>query len=71
VRVLVNSTAVTLTSGMTVRHALTALTGEAPAAADWDIRDQWGNRLGLDGALRDGDRIEVLATHILKGGVHE
>lgn len=58
-RVFVNGKEITLAEGMTVRHAITALSG---AATDIDccvVRDRWGNIIGLDGALQEGDCITV------------
>lgn len=56
--VVVNGTELSLADGMTVRHAITALTGKAPDDA-WVARDQWGSRVGMEGALINGDRITV------------
>jgi hypothetical protein len=57
VRVYVNDLEITLAEGMTVRHAITPLTGGLTDLGDWIILDRWGNRIGLDGALQDGERI--------------
>ena len=58
-RVYVNQQAVEMLPGMTVRHALTGAglldrlkTGQKPY-------DQWGNELGLDGALAPEMKINV------------
>ena len=57
-RVFVNGEPVDLLPGMRVRHALIQMGllehGEVSPAQVWD---QWGNNLGLDGALQEGDRI--------------
>jgi sulfur carrier protein ThiS len=59
VRVFVNDTEVTLAEGMTVRHAITALTGGSTDVARLVVKDRWGNSIGLDGALREDDRILI------------
>lgn len=58
-RVFVNDTEITLAEGMTVRHAITALSGTANDSGHWRVSDRWGNSVGLDGALQAGDRITV------------
>ena len=50
-RVYVNQQPVEVAPGMTVRHALIAA-GELPRLkAGQKTYDQWGNEVGLDGAL--------------------
>lgn len=60
-KVTVDGREVLLFPGMTVRHALLAA-GRESGMAGTDVRDRWGNRLGLDGALRDGDQIVTAAA---------
>ncbi len=55
-RVLVDGREVYLKPGMKVRHALIQL-GLKPWKEDLLLRDRWGNPVGLDGALRDGDEL--------------
>jgi sulfur carrier protein ThiS len=57
VRVFVNDTEITVADGMTVHHAITALTGGSTDFGRWVVQDRWGNSIGLDGALREDDRI--------------
>lgn len=61
--ILVNEREITLVKGMTVRHALTAFAGESADSCSWLVRDQWGNPIGLDGTLRDGDAIKAVIAH--------
>ncbi len=51
-RVYVNDTSVDLLPGLTVRHALMAAKVDGHT-----VRDQWGNEVGLDGALTEGMRL--------------
>jgi len=57
--VRVNGRAVELLPGATVRHALLAAGLLASAAKGAEAVDEWGNRLGLDGAVAEGMRVEV------------
>jgi len=59
-QVYVNGRPVTLAPGMRVRHALTAagFTLKEPGLL---VRDEWGNEIGLDGALGEGARIFVIS----------
>lgn len=57
-RVFVNGRAVDLAPGMTVRHALLAALGREPSGAV-AVFDAWDQPLGLDGAVREGDRIRI------------
>jgi hypothetical protein len=59
IRVYVDDRAVDLPAGMTVRHALLAADALDRIDDSHRPRDQWGNELGLDGALHDGMRIHV------------
>ena len=54
---MVDGYAVELIAGMTVRHAL--LARYSSAADDTVVFDQWGNRIGLDGALEEGTRLKT------------
>lgn len=58
-RIYVNDRPVDLAPGMTVRHALTAAGLVAGVNQGLAVRDEWGNELGLDGALADGARLYV------------
>ncbi|MBI5484083.1 MAG: hypothetical protein HY888_06440 [Deltaproteobacteria bacterium] len=58
-RVFVNGKEITLAKGMTVRHAISALSGAAADSVNWNVSDRWGNSVGLDGALQEGDCITV------------
>ncbi len=58
-QVFVNGKSIHLPAGMTVRHALirSGLLHEAEEAKK--VYDEWGNEVGLDGALSDGIRLQV------------
>ncbi len=58
-RVYVNDQPVDLVPGMTVRHALIAAGRLDDIRAGKRVFDEWGNEVGLDGALSDGARIFV------------
>ncbi len=58
-RVYVNDQPVDLVPGMTVRHALVAAGRLDDIRAGKRVFDEWGNEVGLDGALSDGARIFV------------
>ena len=55
----VNDQPVDLLEGMTVRHALiqSDLFGEMEKGKK--VYDEWGNQVGLDGAVEEGQRFEV------------
>ena len=57
-KVYVNDIAVDILPGMTVRHALmrSGIIGEIGPKK---VYDEWGNEIGLDGALREGMKISV------------
>ncbi|MFI5293521.1 MAG: hypothetical protein ACHQ0Y_00645 [Thermodesulfovibrionales bacterium] len=57
-KVYVNDIPVDVLTGMTVRHALigAGLLGEIGQKKTYD---EWGNEIGLDGALREGMKISV------------
>ncbi len=66
-RVFVNGAPVYLPAGMKVRHALIAAglldkAGTAPKAYD-----EWGNLLGLDGALSEDMKISATAPQSAHG----
>ncbi|MDD5167940.1 MAG: hypothetical protein PHN75_03905 [Syntrophales bacterium] len=52
IKVYVDGAAVLLLNGMTVRHALIAA-DLLSKGEDLRVLDEWGNDLGLDGALHD------------------
>ncbi len=57
-RVFVNGASVDLMAGMTVRHALVGAGLPLPFER-LCVRDAWGNEVGLDGALSEGERLTV------------
>jgi hypothetical protein len=59
VRVYVNDQPLEVTPGMTVRHALIAAGLLDLLAAGPRPHDQWGNEVGLDGALAPEMKIYV------------
>ncbi len=58
--IILDDKPVALWPGMTVRHALLQR-GLAAAVerGEKKVYDAWGNELGLDGALSEGDRLFV------------
>jgi hypothetical protein len=56
-RIYVNNMPCDLLPGMTVRHALiqTGLLSEKEQSER--VFDEWGNEIGLDGALSEGEKI--------------
>jgi hypothetical protein len=58
-QVYVNDNPVDLLPGMTVRHALVAAGRLGEISAGKRVVDEWGNELGLDGALSEGMRVFV------------
>ncbi len=58
-RVLVNQQELYLLPGMTVRHALIKAGLLHEIEAGRKVYDEWGNELGLDGALLEGMQISV------------
>ncbi len=58
-KVFVNSQEIPLLSGMTVKHALVGAGLLDEVMSGKKVYDEWGNELGLDGALADGSRIYV------------
>jgi len=65
-KVYVCNQPVFISEGMTVRHALLAA-GCREELEKLLVRDEWGNEVGLDGALYDGQKLSViLPLHKLK-----
>lgn len=60
-QVYVNDRPIDLFSGMTVRHALLRAGVLKEVEGGKAAFDEWGNELGLDGALAHGARIYVRA----------
>lgn len=58
-KVLVNDMEVHLAPGMTVRHALIGAGLLRDVEAGKRVYDEWGNEIGLEGALYEGARIHV------------
>jgi hypothetical protein len=61
-KVYVNQESVDLLPGMTVKHALIAAGLLKEIGASKKAYDEWGNELGLDGALCEGMKIYVRST---------
>jgi hypothetical protein len=58
-KVYVNDRVVYIHAAMTVRHALLAAGVLDDLSAIKKVYDEWGNEIGLDGALSEGARIYV------------
>lgn len=58
-RVYVNDRPVDLLRGMTVNHALLQAGFPEGKEASKKVYDEWGNEVGLDGALTEGMKIYV------------
>lgn len=58
-RVYVNDEPVELLPGMTIKHALIKAGLLKQIAAGLKVYDEWGNELGLAGALAEGMKIWV------------
>jgi len=59
-QIWVNDQPVTLLKGMTVRDALIQKNLlKTVEKEDRQVFDEWGNRVGLDGAVEEGQRFEV------------
>lgn len=54
-----NDKPVDLLPGMTVKHALISAELMGELALRRKVYDQWGNEIGLDGALSEGMRIYI------------
>ena len=61
-KVYVNNRGVVLLPGMTVRHALIQAGLMSEIEAGKPVYDEWGNEMGLDGALAEGMKIFVRET---------
>ncbi len=59
-KIFVNDRPLDLLPGMTVKHALVAAGVLGEIGALKKTYDEWGNELGLDGALSEGMKIYVL-----------
>jgi hypothetical protein len=57
--VYVNDKSVQVLPGMTVKHALVRESLLEELERGKKVYDEWGNELGLDGALSEGMRINV------------
>jgi len=55
----VNNQPVDLLEGMTVRHALIQADLAKEIEKGKKVYDEWGNEVGLDGAVEEGQRFEV------------
>jgi len=63
VKIYIDHSPVFVLEGMTVHHALLAA-GCRGKLEKLVVRDQWGNEVGLDGALHDGQKLSVtLSLH--------
>ncbi len=57
--VYVNDAPVDLLQGMSVRHALVCSGLLEEISVSKRVYDEWGNELGLDGAVKEGMKIYV------------
>ncbi len=58
-KVFVNNSEIHLVPGMTVRHAIIGAGLLDDINAGKKVFDEWGNEIGLDGAVSDNYRIYV------------
>ncbi len=58
-RIFVNDQEMEMARGMTVKHALTQAGLLAEIRATKKVFDEWGNEVGLDGALSEGIKMYV------------
>jgi hypothetical protein len=58
-KVYVNKRPIEMLPGMTVRHALISVGLLKEIEKLKKVYDEWGNEIGLDGALSDGTKIYV------------
>jgi hypothetical protein len=58
-KVYINDISIDLLPGMTVKHALIGARLLKEVEASKKVYDEWGNELGLDGALSEGMKIYV------------
>jgi sulfur carrier protein ThiS len=59
-KIYVNDTPVEIPPGMTVKHALISAGLFNDSDSIKSVRDKWGNEIGLDGELMEGERIYVV-----------
>ena len=62
-KVYVNRKSVDVLPGMTVKHALVSAGLFKEMESSKKVYDEWGNELGLDGALSGGMKIYIKSTH--------
>lgn len=58
-QIWINDRPVTLLVGMTVRQALIQLELLGAVEEGRRVFDEWGNQVGLDGTVEEGQRFEV------------
>ncbi len=58
-KVFVNNQEISLLPGMTVKHALIGVNLLDEMEKGKKAYDEWGNELGIEGALTEGNRIYV------------
>lgn len=58
-KVFVNDKPIDILPGMTVRHALISADLLKGIESSKRVFDEWGNEIGLDGALSEGAKIYV------------
>jgi hypothetical protein len=58
-KVYVNNQAINIYAAMTVRHALLTAGVMEELKAPKKVYDEWGNEIGLDGALTEEARIYI------------
>ncbi|MFZ3138750.1 MAG: hypothetical protein WA126_15320 [Thermodesulfovibrionales bacterium] len=58
-KVFVNDIPIEILPGMTVRHALVSADLLKGIESSKRVFDEWGNEIGLDGALSEGAKIYV------------
>jgi hypothetical protein len=61
-RIWLNDQPIDLISGMTVRQALIQADLLSEIEKGGKVFDEWGNEIGLDGALIDGSRLNLKST---------
>jgi len=62
-KVYVNRIAVDVLPGMTVKHALIHAGLLKEIEASKKVYDEWGNEVGLDGALSEGMKIYIITMN--------
>jgi hypothetical protein len=58
-KIFINDQEMEIARGMTVKHALTQAGLLAEIRASKKVFDEWGNEVGLDGALSEGMKLYV------------